>query len=264
MPGCFNNTKVGSASFVIALLLLSFCKAYSEKNILHVIKTGASFEKMYMQDELYSYLTYSGGHPQFYLGYTLDFSKNVVTLLGTGGFATLHSSKNENGVPLIDLQNLDITLKWQRKLFFYKPLQLTFSGGLAVSEWYTWKYFVLRENELSNPFNTNIVSAGFNMQLKYSPGKHTISTELTSPLLFCVSRRKEYNLIEYSSKIKTVRSMQNFSAILKYAFQFSRQFALSAFYQLHYMHYPTYYKLNTSSDNIGLQIEFTLQRKNVK
>jgi hypothetical protein len=216
---------------------------------------------MYMQDELYSYLTYSGGHPQFYLGYTLNFSKSVVTLLGTSGFAKLYSPKSVDGMPYVDLKCFDITLRWQRELFFLKPLRLTFAGGLTISEWYTWKCFVLLENSLLNRFNTNITAAGLNAQLQYTSGKHTISAELTCPLLLYVSRIKEYSLDGYGSKMNTIISLQNVYGILAYAYKCNRRIAISAFYQLHYMHYPVCYKLNTSSDNIGLLMEFTLLSK---
>ncbi|HEX2959259.1 MAG TPA: hypothetical protein VHO70_20660 [Chitinispirillaceae bacterium] len=249
------------SSLLLPLFMISIGEVCAGFDFKHIVNTGAALEHVYTQDELYSSMTYTGWHPQFFLGYTLNSPKNEIRFSGSYGFGTLHSKKREN-VPFIDYKSLELILLWRRELFAVKPMGLTFMAGLSVSEWYQWKYFVLLENEFSNPFNNNIISAGPNILLKYTTGRHLLSAELLSPLLFCVSRRKEYNLSEYSSKIESVRSLQNFCGILEYTFQLNRRLSLSVFYQLHYMHYPACYKLNTSSDNVGLLIGFSIKGKN--
>jgi hypothetical protein len=246
--------------FLLPLFLVSIGKIYAGFDFKHTVNTGAALEHVYIQDELYSSMTYTTWYPQFFFGYTLSSLKNDIHFSGSYGFGTLHSKKREN-VPFIDYKSLDLELLWRRELFAVKPLGLAFMAGLTVSEWYQWKYFVLLENALSNPFNSNIISAGPNILLNYTVGRHLLSAELASPLLFYVSRRKEYNLREYSSKITTLGSLQNFCGILKYTLQFNSKASLAMFYQLHYMNYPACYKLNTSSDNFGLLLGLKIKGK---
>jgi hypothetical protein len=194
---------------VLIIVLLEYSKVYSVITVSNHFTGGVAYEKIHIQDEQMSALTYSAGHPHFFAGYTLKLSKNNFDVAGSNGHTIVYSPKIVDGVPYVDLKSFDMDLQWQRELIQIKPVGLTIAGGIAVSYMYVGKKYSFN-NIFENNLDFTALSAGLNLLSEVKLKRNGLKIHLNMPLLFYVTRIQEFGYDLYS-EFKTFPVVTQFS-----------------------------------------------------
>jgi hypothetical protein len=231
---------------------------YSAITVSNHFTGGVAYEKIHIQDEQMSALTYSAGHPQFFAGYALKLSKNIFDVAGSYGYAMVYSPKSVDGVPYVNLKCFDMYLRWQRELIQIVPAGLIFAGGTTISYMYVDKEFSFN-NITVNYLDYTAFSAGLNLSLELKLKRNGLKINLNMPLLFYVTRLNEF--CHFYSEFKSFPAVKQFSCNMVYTYNFNTLIGASLYYELRVLRYNDSFQLNIGSDRFGFLLGINLYRK---